>query len=306
MNLDPTQPGPEQLQPSAEQPGATQQEPPNPSADMAQPGPYYEYAPRGNETAAPSVGNSYAPFHDPQYFYGAPPAPYYGTPLKPLPLVDAIAQLPLQYWRVLRKPGARVFAEESGKARWDILLVQLIGYTIIDALLGWLHLTLYPLTAQAVPTTAANGVDVAKIESAELAILTFAFGLGLFILVPLGFFIYQGIAFGLARAFRGQGSFVTQSYTLLLIYVPIGMIDIALTYLGLSNAVLGLFTTLLSLGLPVYGIVLTVFAMMGAHRLSGGKASAVALLPFLGILLFACCGLFIALFPAISSAVPPQ
>ena len=306
MNLDPTQSGPEQSQPPAQQPGATQQEPPDLSAGLTQPGPYYEYAPRGSETASPPAGNSYAPYHDPQYLYGAPPAPYYGTPLKPLPLVDAIAQLPLQYWKILRKPGPRAFAEDAGKAKWNILLVQLIGYTIINALLGWLRLTLYPLTAQAVPTTTANGVDVTQIVSAELAILTFIMGLGLFILVPLGFFIYQGIAFGLARAFRGQGSFLTQSYALALIYVPIGMLDIALAYLGLSSALLGLFTGLFSLALEVYGIVLTVFAMMGAHRLSGGKASAVALLPFLGILLFACCGLFIALFPAISSAVPPQ
>jgi hypothetical protein len=285
MSLDPTQ-----------QPGPEQPQPPTERAAPEQPGPYYEYTP--NSPYSP-YGNTYMPSGVPQNVYSAPQAPYYGTPLQPLPLVDAIAQLPLQYWKILSRPGARSFAEESGKAKWNILLVQLIGYTVLDALLGWLHNTLYPITAQAVPTTNTNGVDVARILSAEMSIITFATGLGLFLLVPLGFFMYQGIAFGLARAFKGQGSFLTQSYTILLIYVPIGVLDIALAYVPL-----GALSGLVSLALDGYGIVLTVFAMMGAHRLTGGKASAVALLPLLGVFVLACCAIFAALIPAINSAVP--
>jgi hypothetical protein len=215
--------------------------------------------------------------------------------------MDAVAQLPLQYWKILRKPGARSFAEEAGKAKWNILLVQLIGYTLLAGLLGWLHLTLYPLTAQDIRATTASGVDVTNVVRAELDLISFVTGPGLLFLVPLGFFIYQGIAFGLARAFGGQGSFLTQSYAILLIYVPIGIISIALDYVPL-----GILPPLVVIALEIYGIVLTVFAMMGAHRLTGGKASATALLPFLGLLLLACCGFFIALFPAISSAVSPQ
>jgi hypothetical protein len=235
----------------------------------------------------------------PQGYYSPPPPPFYGTPLKPLPLIDAIAQLPLQYWKILSKPGARTFAEESGKAKWDILLVQLIGYTILDALLGWLHTTLYPLPVQALPSNVnTNGVDVAQLQSVELGIINFLTGPGLFIFVPLGFFIYQGIAFGIARAFGGQGSFLTQSYTILLIYVPVGVIDLALAYVPL-----GILPGLLSLALDIYGITLTVFAMMGAHRLTGGKASAAALLPFLGLFLLFCCGLFTVLLFVAGSAI---
>jgi len=240
-----------------------------------------------------------------QDYYPAASAPSYGKPLPPLPLVDAIAQLPVQFWKILSKPGPRPFAEEAGKAKWNITLVMLIGFTLLDGLLGWLHTSLYPITAQslaaAAATTNTNGVDLTKVFAAEAAIVTFVNSFGLFIFVPLGFLIYQSIAFGIARAFGGQGSFLTQSYVTLLVYLPVGLINLALAYVPVP-----LLPGLITLALDIYGVVLAVFAMMGAHRLTGGKASAVALLPFVGLLLLACCGLFIALVPAISSAVPPQ
>ncbi|HLW01481.1 MAG TPA: Yip1 family protein [Ktedonobacterales bacterium] len=299
MSVDPTQP-----------PGPEQQEPAISTPEPEQPGPYYEFTP--SSTPEPQ-GNPYPPPPPNPYMYPGPPqdywpapsAPNYGRPLSPLPLVDAIAQLPVQFWKILSQPGPRAFAEESGKAKWNITLVMLIGYTVLDGLLGWLQTTLHPITAQSLASVAAtsntNGVDVTKIFETEAAIVTFANSFGLFFLVPLGFFAYQGIAFGIARAFGGQGSFLTQSYTSLLVYLPVGLINIALAYVPIP-----VLPALLSLGLDVYGLVLAVFAMMGAHRLTGGKASATALLPFVGLFLLACCAVFIALIPAVSSAAPPQ
>ncbi len=298
MSLDPTQPsGPEQQEPAVSTP------------EPEQPGPYYEFAPFNNDQPGnaypPPPPNPYMYPGPPQHYYPTPQAPVYGTPLPPLPLIDAIAQLPVQAWKILSKPGARTFAEESGKARWDITLVMLIGYTLLDGLLGWLHTVLYPITTQSLIAAAGgatdNGVNLTKVYSAEAAIVTFTNSFGLFIFVPLGFFIYQSIAFGIARAFGGKASFLTQSYTILLVYLPVGLINLALSYVPLP-ALPGL----ISLALDVYGIVLTVFAMMGAHRLTGGKAAASALLPFVGVTLIACCGIFAALWPAISSAMPAQ
>ncbi len=299
MSLDPTQQtGSEQSQSPTEPAGPKPQGLPT---GPAQAGPYYEYTPF-NASPPPYGPPPAPPGYLLQGFYSAPQGPSYGTPLPPLRLIDAIEQLPLHYWKVLRKPHARAFAEESGRATWSIVLAQLIGYTILDALLSWLHTTLYPITVGNLAAMNANrGIDVTKVVEAEIAIVNFMSGPGLFFAVPLGFFIYQGIAFGLAKAFGGQGTFLSQSHATLLIYVPIGIITIALSYVPL-----GIISSLLSLALEVYGIVLAVFAMMGAHRLTSGKAAAVALLPLLGLLLLACCGFFIALFPAISSAVPPQ
>ncbi len=328
MSLDPTQ----KSDPEQQEPGAPEQPepaPPEPAEALVpeQPGPYYEYQPSENAAPAgdayppygnvPPAGDAYPPYgapYYPPYPSGAPQglyrqAPFYGMPQKPLPLIDAIAQLPLHYWKVLSKPSARVFAEESGRAKWDITLVQLIGYILIDGLLGWLHNTLYPLVMQpAVLPANTNGLsqaEIDQIQSATVAIASFITGPGLFILVPLGFLLYQGVAFGIARAFGGRGTFLAQSYSTLLIYVPIGLITIALSYIDLSFGPLGIIGGLVGLALELYGIFLSVFAMMGVHRLTSGKASATALLPFAALLLVVCCILTIVVFVIAGNAVQP-
>src|ERR1700682_2545934 len=57
-------------------------------------------------------------------------------PVRPLPLGEAIRQLPTQYIRVLTNPGAAVFAQEQGKAAWNITWVQIVLYAAVAALVG--------------------------------------------------------------------------------------------------------------------------------------------------------------------------
>ncbi len=80
---------------------------------------------------------------------------------------------------------------------------------------------------------------------------------------------------------------MTQGYAYLLFDVPLGIISSLLTLLPLA----GLF---LALGLLIYRIVLAIFSIMAVHRIGGGKASAVVLIPIAaGLILY--CGLFSAL-----------
>src|SRR5437764_689764 len=64
--------------------------------------------------------------------------PGYGTPVAsaPLPLGEAVRQLPNQYIKVLTKPSVLTFDQEKGKAAWDIVWVQLIilavGFTVLS------------------------------------------------------------------------------------------------------------------------------------------------------------------------------
>src|SRR5579885_633731 len=274
-------------------------------------GPYIEYGAARDDKGS---GIPQSPYDTTQgaYPYGAaqgkyPPynvaqgqyEPYSDVPKKaPLPLGQAIAQLPGQYWKVLTRPGGRSFAEEAGKGGWGIILVQLIGCTIIQAALGILYLNLNPLVLPPSKTpTIINGIDVTRVLTTEISVLTFAIGPGLLILVPVAFFLYQGIAFGLAKAFNGQGTFVMQSYTGLLVYVPL---------VGILGSLLGFipYGRLIGLGLDAYAIGLSVFALMGAHRLSGGKASAAALLPYLGVALLACCVFFFIIVSASGLPTP--
>src|SRR5690348_14006544 len=93
-----------------------------PPAPPAGAGPYYEFPPgypfaRGPSTplrlAAPAGGSGWQNGAAPQAI--------------PLPLREAIKQLPRQYWKVLTRPGAATFAEEMGKAEWGIIWAQLLG-----------------------------------------------------------------------------------------------------------------------------------------------------------------------------------
>jgi hypothetical protein len=96
--------------------------------------------------------------------------------------------------------------------------------------------------------------------------------------VIIGFFIVVGIQYLLAKAFGGVGTFVQHGYDYLLYYVPIGAVSALLGLIPVVGAIAGF-------GLGIYGIVLNVFAVQAAHRLSGGKAVAVVLIPVAAIIL---------------------
>lgn len=261
--------------------------------------PYYEYGPPGNpqDPYASQYGN-------PQDPYSPPPPPNYayasygygqGLQATPLPLSEAIQQLPGQYWKVLSKPGAATFAEEAGKAEWGIILVQLFGVAIIGAILGTLSSAISRSSMQSL----MNQLNANSGSSTTTAPPISAGSPASFVISLVGtlvfFFVAQGIYFGLARAFGGQGSFTAQAYSALLYQTPIGILS---GLLGLIP-ILGGFA---SLALGIYGIVLSVFMIMGVHRLSGGKASAVILIP-LGVLFLLICILFIAFFALLAAAI---
>src|SRR5207253_6490573 len=143
------------------------------------------YGPPSNPYGAPQ--NPYGnppenPYGGPQNPYGAPPenpygappygapgyqpAPGYYTPSAPLPLGEAIRNLPNQYLKVTTRPGPRTFAEEMGKASWDIVWVQLIFYAIITAILGYLSTVISPATFNT--TTSTGSLNPALLQSIRL------------------------------------------------------------------------------------------------------------------------------------------
>jgi len=230
------------------------------------------------------------PYSTPQGPYGAPPQSPYGAPpyqqaggygyapptATPLPLGEAIQQLPNQYIKVLTKPSAATFAEEMGKASWDIVWIQLITYAIAVAVLGFLRNLISNPFATLQTTSSSSSISPATIQ-----LLTAFTSFGLIVLLPIGFFIGVGIYYLIARAFGGQGTFLAQGYTSLLFNVPIGIISSLLSLIpilgGLAASALG-----------IYAIVLNVLSIMAVHRLSGGKATAVVLIPVAVVLVLAC------------------
>ena len=243
--------------------------------------------------------------------YGAPPLtppPGYEfvpppQPSNPLPLGQAVSELPSQYWRVLTRPGARTFIEEQHKAAWNIVLVQLLMSTLIA--LGVVVLEIALGSIQALTSLLSNMSTVSN-SPTPTSLLPANFyaieGVVLAILAPLVFLAGEGIQFGLAKMFRGTGSYMRQAYNHLLFYVPVQVITsivslfvLSLVARGASSAatpallIFVLLLYLVLLGLGIYSIVLNVFSIMAAHRLTGGKASGVVLIPYgVLVLLYIC------------------
>ena len=237
---------------------------PPPRPPSAGPDTYYEYPPGAPYTppllaAPPGAGAG--------GWAGAAPQ------ATPLPLRDAIRQLPRQYWRILTKPGAATFAAEMGKAEWGIIWVQLLGYAILATILfalAWIILSLFlnflfSSLPSAPGTTSVNFLPFLLLPGVFYAVLVFVGIIG-------GFFVNQGIIFLLAKAFGGQGSFTAQAYTALLYVIPLGLISSVIALVPYAGG-------LVAQAGSIYGLVLQIFSLMAVHRLSGGKASAVVLIP---------------------------
>src|SRR5436309_8193083 len=296
MAWDPTQ-GQGQGQPDnggQGQPGSGQPEPSpgssaprNPYQGQGQPGsggpePYSGYGTPQNPYGAPPPQNPYGtPQQGP---YGAPP-PQYGTPPNqqggygytppqqaPRPIGQAIQELPNQYIKVLTKPSAQSFAEEMGKADWGMVWIQLLIWALIGTILG--------LIRAAIGLAGLSFVSNNTFNPAAITALTVSGSTFSFISVPVFFFILVGIQYLLAKAFQGQGNFLTQSYTTLLFEVPINIVSYLLAFIPNLGGIAGF-------ALAIYGIVLNVFAIMAVHRLSGGKAVGVVLIPIAVLILLA-------------------
>lgn len=314
MAWDPTQ-GQGQGQPGnggQGQPGSGGQEPgapQNPYQGQGQPGsagqePYSGYGTPQNPYGTPPPQNPYAsPQQGP---YGAPPPPY-GTPppnqqggygyappqQAPRPIGQAIQELPNQYIKVLTKPSAQTFAEEMGKADWAMVWIQLLALALVGTIVGLIRGAIGLAGSNLLSST--GGFNPAAFTALTVSGSTFSF-----ISVPVSFFIVVGIQYLLARAFQGQGNFLTQSYSTLLFQVPIYIASFILGIIPILGAFAGF-------ALYIYGIVLNVFAIMAVHRLSGGKATGVVLIPIavLFLLAFLCILALAAFFVAAYRTTSP-
>jgi hypothetical protein len=243
---------------------------------------------------------------------GFPPPSAYGQGFpppqaQPLPLGQAIRELPRQYKKILFKPGVRSFGEEQGKADWGIIWVQLLFWMILQVVVSIPLFLAYDQALASNPSLASTGADASLFTSPAVLLAQIVLEA---VLAPLIFLAGVGIQYLVARAFKGTGSFKQQTYNQLLFQIPLGLITGALalvlsTFIGrvfadILNAsaagyatapllsgpyllVLSLFD-LVSLAVGIYTTILTVFSFMAVHRMSGGRATASVLIPY-GVLI---------------------
>ena len=262
--------------------------PSQPAYDGSAPG----YGSPSNYGTPPNYGTQ--PNYQQQNYgtpYGAPNYGQtgYGTPVAsaPLPLGEAVRQLPNQYIKVLTKPSTLTFDQEKGKAAWDIVWVQLMIFAVAFAVLSFLGNLIFPAATGQPGGTGSAASILANLGGASLLFI---------IIIPLAFFIEEGILYLIAKAFRGEGTFLQQGYTALLFSTPIAIIDGILLFIPILGS-------LAILALGVYAVVLNIFSIMSVHRLNGGKATAVVLIPgAVATLLF--CGLFALIVAIIAASIP--
>jgi hypothetical protein len=234
--------------------------------------PAHSLAGQGSYGQPQSPYGSQSGYGNGQSYDYAPPQP------TPLPLGQAIRELPNQYWRVLTRPSSATMTDEMNKASWDIVWIQLIVFSIIEAILNY-------LTLQASPNLLNfPGISLTAADRQALMLVTSIVSI---FIAPIVFFVIVGAFYLMARAFGGRGAFLPQSYTIALVHIPLSIISGLLVFIPVAN--LG---TLLFFVLFVYRLVLYGNSVIAVHRLNRGKATLVVLIPvFVFFVLLMLCAL---------------
>ena len=203
---------------------------------------------------------------------------------EPLPLYEAIGQLPRQYIRVLCRPSVQTFREEMGNASWGLAIIQLCMLIIITVTLSYVaHL----IPFSALHTTSAVGMGSFK----PFAFLPSPFNGIAFILGS--FAIGLSTAYLFSRFWQGRGSFLLHAHSLLLCTVPLVTISGALLLIPATGLLVVLLSGLVFL-LFVYRLVLHVFIVMSVHDLSVTKATFIVLIIPMSLVLLAMLALMLA------------
>jgi hypothetical protein len=200
---------------------------------------------------------------------------------KPRQLGVAMVQLPVLYLKTLFTPSTRWFAEEGQQASWGIVWVQVILLIIVPGILGYFR----ALDRSAAARDATNSQALGDLLSA-LIVSTSIIGIVVqTLIVPAFFFFGVIIQFILAKAFRGYGSFLAQSHTMLLYHVPLTIINSALSSIflaiHLSLPLRLVLNPVVDLVLFIYGLFLNIAAITGVHRLTRGRATLVVVLAYI-------------------------
>jgi hypothetical protein len=148
-----------------------------------------------------------------------------------------------------------------GKASWKSVLVQLMGYTFLSALLGYLRSVVFPIIPLADPI---EGLPPNTAAAQALAILQNATALNL-VTVPVmvgGSILIRSL---LAKILGGQGSLLRQSYCSLLFQVPLGLLIAVLNFIPVLGPLL------IAPALVIYAIVPDIASISAVHRLSSAK-----------------------------------
>jgi hypothetical protein len=176
-------------------------------------------------------------------------------------------------------------------AKWSTIIWLVLGLGILESVVNAIATQTFGSSLGNIPgfsylpTSRQAGYDaVARLSGYHGNLLT----------TVVYFFLASGLYWLLAKLLGGQGSFLQNTWLCALISTPISA---GATLLGLIP-VLGLVASVV---LGIAQVVMTIFAMAAAHRLTVGKASTVVLIPLALGLVVTICALGVAATPVVGS-----
>jgi len=157
-----------------------------------------------------------------------------------------------RYQTVLTQPSVATFDAELPSANWQAVWIGLVILAVVEMVFGYI--------------TALEG------RAANLPGPTLGSAIGTLIGTFIGFFLTVVILQLIARAFGGIAPFLTYTYVLSLVYVPIGVIQSVAGIVPVLGGLVGLAAFF-------YGVYLSVLATQSAQRVSQSKAWWIVLIP---------------------------
>ncbi len=179
-------------------------------------------------------------------------------------IVDLVAY-PGRSVRSLCLPGLHTFASESLNARWDVVGISIFALPLLSSLIAFLL-----------------GTASHRIASGMLVGIL----LGPLIVIPILFFIVQGMIWPLARHYQGGGTFLEQCYTTFLPLAPLFLLGSIMSILLAidSTSRIGIVLVLVEFLLFIYSSVLLVVSLKAVHGVTTWEAFTLAILPIFSIL----------------------
>ncbi len=192
-----------------------------------------------------------------------------------------------QWVSVTTQPGRASFDEARPHSDLGLAVLGIALAGLVAAVLNFLSTIVFGATVMGLAGL-IPGEDFAE---AVLPTFMSVFGSGVgIVLGPVvtvaGFLILSGVLYVVAMILGGEGSFTEQSYLLSLFQAPLNIVTSVLGLIPIAGGCL-------NIGVWVYGIVLGVFAIQSAHRMTTGRAAVVVLLPGAVVLFLVLCAVIL-------------
>lgn len=180
-------------------------------------------------------------------------------------------------WFQLSQMSETFFAKEIFHASATNTFLGILAYTAISTTIS-VFLTLLRSIINSFASFSAT--QVASLGTSVLILCC----LGI-IVIPISFYLNNGITYASALIFGGKGNFVSQTYLGSLFFVPIGLISSLISFVTLIPRIGDYISYVFLLGVVMFNIFFTVRSFKVVHSFTTARAVAAVVSPLLLLLI---------------------